>query len=69
MSDRSGAELFAMIFKMLAEEPTKEHKAFARKIWARRGGFDFDDYQMYCDEALIKLGLAVKIDDEIKYGP
>lgn len=35
-----------------------EHKAMALKIWPFTQEYDFDEYQMGCDEALIKLGLA-----------
>lgn len=67
MSDRTSAEIFAIIFEELAKNPTEEHKAIARKIWPKRTQYDFSDYQMYCDEALVKLGLAAKVDDSVSY--
>lgn len=67
MSDRTSAGLFADIFNLLAENPTKDHKAIAKKIWPKRGDYDFSDYQMGCDESLIKLGLATKGPNGIEY--
>lgn len=60
MSDRTSAGLFGDIFDLLAENPSKDHKAIAKKIWPKRMEYDFSDYQMGCDESLIKLGLAKK---------
>lgn len=68
MSDRTSAEIFAIIFTELAKNPTDEHKAIAKKIWPKRTQYDFSDYQMCCDDALVKLGLAVKVNDEVSYG-
>jgi hypothetical protein len=67
MSDRTSAEIFAIIFTELAKNPTDEHKAIAKKIWRKRTQYDFSDYQIGCDDALVKLGLAVKVDDEVSY--
>ncbi len=64
MADRSSAELFGMFFTLLAENPTPENKAIAAKIFPKRRNYDFDDYQMYCDNALRILGLPVKDDDD-----
>lgn len=59
MADRTSAALFAEIFKLLAADaPPTDPKALARRFWGMRRGLDFSPYQMYCDEALIKLGLA-----------
>ena len=58
MADRTSAGLFAKIFDLLAENPTEEKKNIASEIWPMRNEFDFCDEQMYCDESLIKLGLA-----------
>lgn len=58
MADRTSASLFGKIFDLLAKNPTEENKAIAAEIYPMRNGFDFSDYQMYCDESLIKLGLA-----------
>lgn len=67
MSDRTSAEIFSMIFEMLAENPTDEHKKMAKKIWPQRNHYDFSDYQMGCDKALIILGLATREGEEIEY--
>lgn len=60
MSDRTSATLFATIFELLAENPTDEHKKIALQLWSGIGEYDFDNYQMYCDDALVKLDLAEK---------
>lgn len=60
MADRTSAELFNTIFTMLAENPTEEHKLMAHKMWEKQYNYDFSPYQMYCDEALVTLGLAEK---------
>lgn len=58
MADRTSAGLFGNIFNLLAENPTQENKVIASKIYPMRKEYDLSDYQMYCDESLIKLGLA-----------
>lgn len=58
MADRTSASLFGKIFDLLAKNPTEENKAIATEIYPMRNEYDFSDYQMYCDESLIKLGLA-----------
>lgn len=58
MADRTSAGLFGKIFDLLAKNPTEENKSIAAEIYPMRSGYDFSDYQMYCDESLIKLGLA-----------
>ncbi len=63
MADRSSAELFGMFFEMLAEDPTPEHRSMAHKIWPKTRQYDFSNDQMYCEEALEKLGLARKAVD------
>lgn len=73
MADRSAAALFAMVFGHLAANPTKENKAFALELWDRTGDYDFDSYQMYCDDELVKLDLAAPGiwdgEDAMFYGP
>ncbi len=65
MADRTSARLFGKIFELLAKNPTDEHKAIAKEIFAETGDYDFSDYQMDADEPLIALGLAKKgIDPE-----
>ena len=61
MADRTSAALFAMIFNLLAKEQEPlDRKAAARDLWKESFKYDFSPYQMECDSALIKLGLAVK---------
>jgi hypothetical protein len=60
MADRTSAGLFGKIFELLAKNPTDEHKAIAKEIFAETGEYDFSNYQMYADEPLIALGLAKK---------
>ncbi len=58
MSDGSGAYLFGSMLRMLAENPTDEHKRMARHLYSFAGDYDFSDYEMGADEAGIALGLA-----------
>jgi hypothetical protein len=58
MSDRSAAWAFGTFFKILAKNPSEQNKEDAKEVWKLSGEFDFDYYQMSCDEALIALGLA-----------
>ncbi len=60
MADRTSARLFGEIFELLAENPTDEHKAIAKKIFAKTNDYDFSYYQMDADESLIALGIARK---------
>jgi len=55
-----------MIFNYLAQDP-KQHWQFAAKVWKMSGSFDFSYYQLYCDEALLKLGLARHGENGIQY--
>lgn len=65
MADRTSAGLFGKVFELLAKNPTEENKTNALEFWAMRGDYDFSEYQMYCDDSLITLGLAEKgIDPE-----
>lgn len=60
MSDRNSAELFCLIFELLAENPTDEHKQMARKIYDKSSQYDFSNSQMEADDACLKLGIARK---------
>ena len=64
MSDRTSAELFGTIFRLLAVNPTEEHKAMARLIWAKRGDYDFSDYQVYEEDARVALGISRVVEDD-----
>jgi hypothetical protein len=66
MADRTSAALFATIFERLAEDPERNWDEAGRLIeQAQR--YDFNHYQMECDGALLKLGLARKRDGDIEY--
>lgn len=59
MADRTSAEIFGNVFTYLASQPqTPERDAFASKMWECHRDYDFSDYQMGADNALLKLGLA-----------
>jgi len=60
MADRTSAGIFGLVFKLLAKNPTEEHKAIALKLWKESQYCDFSDDQMDADAALKKLGLARK---------
>lgn len=60
MSDRSSAEIFGLIFEVLAKPGRFDRKKAASVIWRNTGNFDFSPYQMDCDDSLIALGLATK---------
>ena len=60
MADRTSAAIFADIFEELAKDEPIDRIAFAKRMWAASRGYDFSPYQMSCDDALIKLGLARK---------
>ena len=64
MSDRTSAALFGEIFELLAENPDDRMKEIAASIWPKRTDFDFNEYQMGCDAALIRLGLAKMVPDD-----
>lgn len=62
MSDHTSAEIFGNIFEMLARfkaqgvDVAKEAEYF----WEKTREYDFNDYQMCADKALIELGFAKK---------
>ena len=58
MADRTSASIFAKVFEYLAEDNSEKARDFARKFYADSQEYDFNAYQMYCDDALLKLGLA-----------
>ncbi len=66
MADRTSARLFGKIYEMLAENPSDEHKAMAKAIWPLQWEYDFSEYQMDADNALVTLGLA-KLGIDPKY--
>jgi hypothetical protein len=60
VADRSAAELFANVFELLANDDWQDRRALALKFWDMMHNYDFSPYQMYCDKALLELGLARK---------
>lgn len=66
MADRTSAYLFAEIFQLLAEHELNEKSKY---FWDLSKDYDFQPYQMYCDETLLKLGLALYNNEtkEIEY--
>ena len=58
MADRTSAALFGAFFERLAETPDERSRELATWLWGQSRGYDFNDYQMDADEALVALGLA-----------
>lgn len=62
-----------MMFEYLAKQPpSADRTKTARKFWKASREYDFSDYQLYCDKALLELGLARKGkndygDDDVLY--
>jgi hypothetical protein len=75
MADRTNAELFSLLFEALARHVDKSSDAdwrpeddedvshLALALFAMTGEYDFSAYQMYCDEALARLGLARPVNE------
>jgi hypothetical protein len=55
MADRTSAEVFGNIFRLLAKKPTKDHKQLAQEIYDMTWHYDFNEYQMGLDDELDKL--------------
>jgi hypothetical protein len=64
MADRSSAYLIGTFLKHLADDPTESNLKMAQKIWKMRLEYDFSDYQLESDDALIKLNLARRGDED-----
>ena len=63
MADRTSAQLFSDIFIMLSnfhDLPQERIREIAEQVYRMVNAYDFNDCQMGCDVALIKLGLATK---------
>ena len=68
MGDSTSAEIFGKQFKRLAKRPiTEEKRKLAAALWNDMREFDFSMDEMYCDKALIDLGLAKKVKGEDGY--
>ena len=66
MADRTSAALFGELFEWCADADIGERarKKLAAQLWSMSRGYDFDDCQMDCDDALVELGLARRGIDE-----
>lgn len=62
MADRSAAEVFGIVFELLAEKPSRDRRDLAAEIYEYTKDYDFEFKQMGVDEALIDLELAEKCD-------
>lgn len=60
MSDTNGAIVFGEIFRYLAENPTEDRKAIAKKIVAIKRRLDFSGADMCAEDAMLALGVAKK---------
>ncbi len=69
MGDRKSPEIFWTIYTLLAKNPTDEHKEIAAKLWKLSQKFDFCDEEVGCFEAMVALGIAEKVGDEMLFGP
>ena len=58
MADREAAEIFSVMFEMLAEKITRDRRDMAAELWEVTSKYDFTPDQMGCDDALIALELA-----------
>lgn len=62
MSDRSSAYLFSRIFELIDDhvqmEPDRTN--LAREFWMESRSYDFSEYQLGCDNTLLRLGLATR---------
>lgn len=58
MTDKNSAQLYGILFEVLAEDPTEENKALAKIFFDQSDAYAFTHDQMDVDEALITLGLA-----------
>ena len=57
MSTNDAASIFAMMFEILAENPTPSNKEVAERLFGYTKNFEFTIADMYADEALIVLEL------------
>jgi len=57
MADRTSAAVFSTIFEALAKGNI-DPKKLAKQLMKATREYDFNTYQMDCDKALLKLGVA-----------
>ena len=67
MADRTSAELFGEIFKLLAELDPHDKQERAKKFWEQSRSYDFHPYQMDADYSLLRLGLARRNGVDVVY--
>lgn len=65
MADRTSADVFGVIFALLASGKGKAQ--IAKALWKESFRFDFSPEQMGVDRALKKLGLAREVKAEYDY--
>lgn len=58
MADRNSAAIFGKVFPLLAKKTP--HDEIAKQLWDAIGDYDFSEYQMCADGALVELGFARK---------
>ena len=63
MADRTSARVFGLIFEELAKGDI-DPKKLAKKLMKEAQGYDFNAYQMGCDDALLKLEVAKMSTDD-----
>jgi hypothetical protein len=63
VADRTSAEIFGWLFYELAKRPAANVE-LAKKAWVQSQRYDFSECQMECDNELVVLGLAKKVQDK-----
>ena len=58
MADRTSADLFGQLFTFFANDSDDRIREMAREVYSWTQHYDFNSYQMECDDALIILDLA-----------
>lgn len=63
MSNSEAANIFCHVFEILSEEDDETARNVAKKIWTgpEMQTHDFSPGDLYCDDALIQLRLAVMV--------
>ncbi len=63
MADRTSAEIFREVFKILADGAVRSNslqiQIIAKRIYAMTQYYDFSDYQLDASENLRRLGIQV----------
>jgi len=68
MADRTSAALFGLMFDELAKHCEESWVVdLAQSLWDETWKYDFNQYQMYCDDSLIKLGFASRDKSGVVY--